>query len=206
MNGPGARTGDDAPARQLMRIFVAVFPAAEAQEAAAAVIERLRQPGDGVSWVERDNLHYTVRFMGDLGASGLARATEAAREGASGHACFAAALGAAGAFPNPRRARVLWLGLGEGSEALAALARSVEQALRQKGFDRADHPFKPHLTIGRVRDRDQDWAERLDGVAAAPPARFDVNRVVVVQSTLSPKGSIYQVRAEAPLASEAGAA
>jgi 2'-5' RNA ligase len=189
-----------------MRIFVAVFPAAEAQEAAAAVIDRLRQPGDGVSWVKRENLHYTLRFMGDLGTSGLGRVTDAAREGAHGHASFTAALGAAGAFPNPPRARVLWLGLSEGGEALAALARSVEQSLRQKGFDRADRPFKSHLTLGRVRDRDQDWTERLDGVAAASSARFVVNRVVVVQSTLSPQGSIYQVCAEALLASEAGAA
>ncbi len=183
-----------------MRIFLAVFPSAEAQEAAARVIERLRHPGDGVSWVKRDNLHYTVRFMGALGASGLARVTEAANQGVVGHARFEAALGAAGAFPNPRRARVLWLGLAQGAEALAALARSVEEALRRRGFDRADHAFTSHLTLGRVRQRDQDWSERLAGVGAEPTARFPVDRVLVVQSTLSPKGSIYQVRAEARLA------
>ncbi len=183
-----------------MRIFLAVFPSAEAQEAAARVIERLRRPGDGVSWVKRENLHYTVRFMGELGESGLARVTEAARAGAVGHPRFEAALGATGAFPNPRRARVLWLGLTEGGEALVSLARAVEQALRGRGFDRADHAFTSHLTLGRVRQRDQDWSERLAAVSAEPTARFMVDRVLVVQSTLSPRGSIYQVRAEAGLA------
>ena len=182
-----------------MRIFLAVFPSAEAQDAAARVIERLRGDGDGVSWVRRDNLHYTLRFMGELGESGLARVTEAAREAASDHATFTAALGAAGAFPNARRTRVVWLGLAQGGDALVALARSVEQALRRRGFDAADRAFKPHLTIGRVRHRDEDWTARLAGVAADPSPRFAVDRVSVVRSTLNPKGSIYEVRAEAAL-------
>ena len=183
-----------------MRIFLAVFPPAEVQSAAAEVIERLRRPNDAVSWVERENLHFTVRFLGELGESGAGRAAEAAREGAADHRAFEAALGAPGAFPSAKRSRVLWLGLAEGAEPLVALARSVEQTLVRRGFDRADRPFTAHLTLGRVRDREQDWSERLIGPAPEPAVRFPVERVVVVQSTLSPKGSIYQVRAEAPLA------
>jgi 2'-5' RNA ligase len=182
-----------------VRIFLAVFPSPEAQDAAARAITRLRAGDDGVSWVKRDNLHYTLRFMDELGESGLARVTEAAREAASDHPAFTAALGAAGAFPNPRRARVLWLGLSQGGEALVALARSVEQALRRRGFDPADRAFTSHLTIGRVRQRDQDWSARLEGAAVDPSPPFAVDRVSVVQSTLHPKGSIYQVRAEAML-------
>jgi 2'-5' RNA ligase len=182
-----------------MRIFLAVFPSAEAQALAAGLIERLRQPGDGISWVKRENLHYTLRFMGELGESGLARVGEAAREGVAGHRCFEAVLGAAGAFPRANRARVLWLGLARGEDALSALARSVEQALRGRGFDRADHRFTSHLTIGRVRERDQDWGERLAGVAVEPATPFVVDRVLVVHSTLSPKGSRYDVRAEVRL-------
>lgn len=183
-----------------MRIFLAVFPPPAVQDAAAAVIERLRRDRDGVSWVRRDNLHYTLRFLGELDDSGLERASVAAREGASDHRAFDAALGAVGAFPSARKARVLWIGLSEGGDALRALARSVEEALRRHGFDRAEKPFKSHLTIGRVREREQDWSERLAGAAADPAARFRVDRVLVIQSTLSPKGSRYDVRAEAPLA------
>lgn len=182
-----------------MRIFLAVFPSAEAQAAAARVVERLRRPGDRVSWTKRENLHYTLRFMGELGESGVARVTEATNQGVVGHPRFEAMLGEAGAFPDPRRARVLWLGLAQGAETLAALARSVEEALRRRGFDRADHAFTSHLTLGRVRQRDQDWSERLVGVSAEPTARFPVDRVLVVQSTLSPGGSRYDVRAEAGL-------
>jgi 2'-5' RNA ligase len=181
-----------------MRIFLAVFPSADAQAAADRAIQRLRQPGDGVSWVKRENLHYTIRFMGELGESGLARVGDAARVGVAGQRRIDAILGAAGAFPSARKARVLWLGLAQGGEALTALARAVEQALRRRGFDAADHPFRPHLTIGRVRDRDADWSERLAGIAAEP-VPFTVDRIAIVQSTLSPRGSRYEVRDEATL-------
>jgi len=181
-----------------MRIFLAVFPSPEAQSAADRVIQGLRQPGDAVSWVQRQNLHYTVRFMGELGESGLARVADAAREGVAGHRAIAALLGPAGAFPNARNARVLWLGLAQGGEPLTAVARAVEQVLRRRGFDAADHPFKPHLTIGRVRTRGADWSTRLEGLAAEP-SPFTVDRIAIVQSTLSPQGSHYDVRAEARL-------
>jgi RNA 2',3'-cyclic 3'-phosphodiesterase len=187
-----------------MRIFVAVFPPPAVQEAATSLVDQLRRPGDGVSWVRLQNLHYTLRFLGELGESGLARATQAAQEGVVGHRPFDATLGAAGAFPRASRARVLWLGLARGEEPFTALAESVEQALRGRGFGRADHRFTAHLTIGRVPERDQDWSERLAALAAAPGAGFVVDRVAVVQSTLSPKGSTYQVRAEAMLTQAGG--
>ena len=74
--GPNA-----ASERGLMRIFVGVFPPAPVQERAAAVIEKLRAPGDGVSWTRTDNLHFTIRFLGDLGETGADRAREAVRRG-----------------------------------------------------------------------------------------------------------------------------
>lgn len=192
-----------------MRIFLAVFPPLATQEAAARVIERMRRPGDSVSWVKRENLHYTIRFLGDLGEDGARRAAEAAVEAAAAHRAFDARLGNLGAFPNARRARVLWLGLAEGAEPLVALAHSVEQALRQRGFDRADKPFAAHLTVGRVREPSRDWGPLLAGAGAAlaaegEPTRFRVDRVLVVHSQLSPKGSIYTPRAEAPLLSPMG--
>jgi 2'-5' RNA ligase len=188
-----------------LRIFLAVFPPRAAQEVAARAIERLRRPEDGVSWVKQENLHYTIRFLGDLGEDGARRAAEAASEAGARHASFDARLGTLGAFPDPRRARVLWAGLVEGAAPLEALARDVEAGLRRKGFDRADRPFAAHLTLGRVRDPGPDWTQALEAAAAGfaverDAARFRVDRVLVVHSQLSPKGSIYTPRAEARLA------
>ena len=195
--------------KELLRTFLAVFPPAATQQAAARISDRLRRPDDGVSWVKPDNLHYTLRFLGDLGEDGARRAAEAANEAAGRHRGFAARLGGLGAFPNPRKARVIWLGLAEGSEELVAVARTVEEALRRKGFDRADRPFAPHLTLGRVRDARHDWSAALaagaDPVATADEAMgFRVDAVRVVASQLSPRGSVYTVRALAPLAASPG--
>ncbi len=194
---PG-RSGGGAGERDTQRLFLAVFPPPEAQAAAARACEALRSPGDGVSWVKRENLHYTMRFLGDLGADGARRAGEAAREAATEHAAFEAALGAFGVFPNGRRARVIWIGLEEGGEAMRALARSLEEALKRRGFGRADRPFEPHLTVGRLRTP-ADWTGRVAG-APAIEARFTVDRLLLVKSTLSPRGSIYEPVHEGRLA------
>jgi len=171
------------------------------RHAAHALSEALRRPGDGVSWVRPDNLHYTMRFIGDVGEDGARRIAEAAREAATGRAAFDAELGGLGAFPNPRRARVIWLGMTEGAEPLTALALALEEGLRKRGFEKADKPFSAHLTLGRVRVPDRDWTEPLATAPAPGPGttRFRVDRLCVVESQLSPKGSIYTVRAEARL-------
>ena len=93
---------------------------------------------------------------------------------------------------------MLWLGIETGAAELESLARDLEVALREQGFERADHKFTAHLTLGRVRERDQDWTERLAGVRAEPVS-FTVDRVRLIQSTLSPKGSRYDTRVEARL-------
>jgi 2'-5' RNA ligase len=187
-----------------MRIFLAVFPPADVQGTVHAAAEALKRPGDGVSWVKRENLHYTLRFMGELGADGARRVKEAADDAARTGAAFEAALGALGAFPNARRARVLWAGMTDGAERLTALARALESALARKGFEAADHPFSAHLTIGRVREPRADWTERLAVARVEPPARFTVDRLRVVESRPSPRGSTYTVVHEAPLAHAGG--
>ena len=185
-----------------MRIFLAVFPPEAIQRAAYGLIESLRRAGDGVSWVKQDNLHYTMRFLGEIGEDGLRRASEAATEAAAAIPRFEAALGAPGAFPNPRRARVIWLGMAEGAAPLVALAQALERALAKRGFAPEGRGFEAHLTLGRVREPQADWSERL-APARLPEsgaARFLVDRLSVIESQLNPRGSIYSVRAEGLLA------
>lgn len=185
-----------------MRVFLGVFPPRATQALAGRAIDALRSPGDGVSWVKPDNLHVTLRFIGEVGNDGARRVAEAAREAALGLAPFEAVLGSAGAFPRARDARVLWIGLAAGADPFRALAKRLESALETRGFARERQAFKPHLTIGRVRNPGRDWTQPLAAAGtldADPAARFPVAAIACVESTLSPQGSVYRVYESAPL-------
>jgi 2'-5' RNA ligase len=96
---------------------------------------------------------------------------------------------------------VLWLGMAEGAEALVRLATALENALKKRGFPPENRKFSAHLTLGRVRDPHADWTERLAAAPAVEPSagRFRVERLALVHSQLSPKGSIYRVHTEGRL-------
>ncbi|MBK7369238.1 MAG: RNA 2',3'-cyclic phosphodiesterase [Candidatus Eisenbacteria bacterium] len=182
-----------------MRLFLAVFPPPEAQAVAARASDSLRatRGGNSVSWVKRDNLHFTLRFLAEQDEAGMAAALSAAREAAKSQATFEVALSGLGAFPVPKRARVLWAGLEAGADAMRKLAIALDKSLAKHGFPAADHDFEPHLTLGRVRTP-ADWTERLVKTES-PEVRFKVGKIVLVQSALAPGGSRYDVVGEALL-------
>ena len=182
-----------------MRLFLAIFPSPDAQAVAARATDALRSTrgGNSVSWVKRENLHFTLRFLADEDDAGMAKALLAATEAARDRAAFEVTLGGLGAFPTAKRARVLWAGLESGAEDLRKLSNALEKSLGKHGFPAADHDFEPHLTLGRVRTP-ADWTERLVK-ATSPQVRFRVDKIVLVQSALAPGGSRYDVVGEAPL-------
>jgi 2'-5' RNA ligase len=154
--------------------------------------------GDSVSWVRQENLHYTMRFLGEVDDDGAARAGVAMREAAASRGRFGAVLGGFGAFPTAKKARVLWIGMTHGAESMRLLAEALELALKKQRFERADQPFEPHLTVGRVR-MPGDWTARLID-APGVEARFQVDRLWLMQSALGSGGSRYERIGEAPLA------
>jgi 2'-5' RNA ligase len=145
----------------------------------------------GVSWVRSENLHLTIRFLGDLGESGAARVGEAVARGAAGLHAPVAVLGPLGGFPSLARPRVVWVGVTRGEEALLAVGRAVNDAIDRAGFERADKPFRPHLTLGRVREGASGLAA-LAGLDLPPaPAAAPIDRIVVMKSDLHPSGARY---------------
>lgn len=187
------------------RAFVAVFAPPDVAARIAAVLEALRAPGDGVSWVRATNLHYTMRFLGDLSDRQVEAARRAASQAARGTAPFRLVLGAQGMFPNSKQPRVLWLGALDGADALVALATRLEVALGDERFPPADKPFAPHLTVGRVRDRADAGAVGLRFAAAEFPEgeSFEVGDLVLVRSTLAAGGSRYETIARYSLSEDA---
>lgn len=165
-----------------MRLFFAV----QLPDGARAALSALPR-GPGVSWTRAEQLHFTLAFLGEQPDASLAlRAGEAVR----GLRRFELAVGGAGAFPSPRKPRVLWLGALAGGPQLCFVAERLGAALREHGFTLDARPFQPHLTLGRVRPGgERGAAGALAALPAGELARFRVDEVQLMQSILGPGGA-----------------
>jgi RNA 2',3'-cyclic 3'-phosphodiesterase len=178
-----------------MRVFIAVFPPPQVREALAAAARRLPVSGD-VRFTAPANVHLTLKFLGDVAENDLGRVAQALEPIREGHAPFEAAISGFGAFPSAGRARILWAGIGEGSENLRALAQDVEERLEPLGFGREDRAYHPHLTLGRARGR----PVTLQDAGISPlVASFVVYRLELVESVLGETGATYSTLAAYPL-------
>ncbi len=181
-----------------MRAFVAVFPQLEVREALARAARELPLEGD-VRWVRHENVHITLKFLGEVTEEDLARVAEVLGSVGGRHGPFEVVASGFGAFPSARRARILWAGIGEGADRLGALARDVERSLEPLGFGREDRPYTPHLTLGRARGR----PVALGAEALRPGIEFSVERMDLVESVLGGAGAAYSTLAAYAL-SESG--
>jgi 2'-5' RNA ligase len=138
-----------------------------------------------------DQRHLTVQFLGRVDESVVDPLAESVTESVRRIPPFTLALGGGGAFPSPRRASVLWLGVTTGAAELAALAGAITDATAPFGFEADDRPFRAHLTLARVnRARDvRALVEQLSSGPAEPP--FTVDRVVLFDSETRPDGAVH---------------
>src|SRR3970282_1704652 len=104
-------------------------------------------------WISAENLHFTVRFLGEITPAQLAQVKLASREVAAATAPFRLSLHGVGAFPSMQRPQVVWVGVREGSEELAALSSRLDAALERHRFPPEDRSYVAHLTLDRVRER-----------------------------------------------------
>lgn len=191
-----------------MRCFAAVEVAApqvrRALESAQFHLKRAFGPRDSVKWVAAHQFHFTLKFFGEIAPHAAEQAGAALQRVAAENRAFTLAVAGLGAFPTPARPQVLWCGVGIGKERLVTLAGQVEEAMARVGFPREGRPFRPHLTLGRLREG-----------AVAPPAvtemlgrpaqsygSWRVERLLLLKSELLPTGPRYSILYEAPLQRE----
>ncbi|KPK65203.1 hypothetical protein AMJ82_12455 [candidate division TA06 bacterium SM23_40] len=186
-----------------IRTFIAVELPSEVRDTLGSLQQELGDAHGQVRWVAPHNIHLTLKFLGNIPEERVSPLREGTEEAAAGYAPFGMSLMDLGAFPGPRRARVIWVGLDQGRELLGALAERLEASLADRGFDRESRRFKPHVTIGRIKGRGRgvDMSEPLAKVT------FDVQTCVVdgltiMRSDLTPHGPIYTPLHRVLLASE----
>lgn len=185
------------------RTFIGVAAIDEVEVAALAAIDRLRAVADGVKWVEPENLHWTLHFLGDLSDQEMAEVCLRTARAALQVEAFSLAAHGVGAFPSPARPRTLWLGAGEGAESFRRLHAAIDAALRPLGFRGENRPFTPHLTLGRLQAGGRTGPRLTAELVALTDfdgGAMSVDEVICYASELSREGPSYTVLARAPLA------
>ena len=188
------------------RLFVAVPLPPDSLAACVALIDGVRRgPFGGVPrWVHVENLHLTVRFLGETPPDLTPDAALAVRDALAGARAFDVVLAGAGAFPETRKPRALWLGIERGAPELGALADALDPALEPLGWPRDDRPYRPHLTVARL-DRSaisasEAIAADLGDAAASWRTAFRADRVVMYRSHLGGGPPRYEPIVDIPLA------
>jgi len=176
----------------LVRAFIAVEFSPEAREEFVRVEEVFKKAGADVKWVEPENVHITLKFLGNIPEEKIAYFAEKVEKAAFLTRSFEMVLEGTGAFPGWGYPKVIWIGIGEGNKEIKGLAKSVEDVLAEEGFEKENRPFSPHVTIGRVRtgknrSRLKEIAESLEIKAVTS----SVSRIILFRSDLSPKGPAY---------------
>jgi 2'-5' RNA ligase len=181
----------------MLRSFIALEVPAEIQNAIANSTASLKNafPKPLIRWVAPQNVHLTLLFLGDVSPANLERLAETLKVEVASHEMFSMAVGGLGAFPTPRRARVIWIGL-DAPTALAAMQRGVEAAAAQQGYTPEERSFSPHLTIGRVGQNTsasdlQHIRTALEATKVGILGTVRVQAVHIFKSNLQPGGSVY---------------
>lgn len=178
-----------------LRLFWAIDLPAEVKGLLAFLQARGRMLAPQASWPDTRNLHLTLAFLGEVPKSQVKKLLEAGREAVSLHQRFRLRTTELGGFPNSHTARVLWLGV-EPEAATATLALELRRAMASLGQPTDEKPFKPHLTLARFKTPMQvSLFERVPS-----SIELEVNEVLLYQSQLQPKGSLYTCLGKANLA------
>ena len=189
----------------LLRAFIAIELPVHVCDAIQKQTVRLRQAlgNDLIRWVPTQNMHLTLKFLGDTATSYLDFLKQLLIREAESHPQFDLQLGGLGAFPTSRRPRLLWIGIHAPTD-LVSLQRGIEAGASRLGYEQEERAFSPHLTIGRVRQNIsppelQKIHAALDTIQLGNIGTARVDSIHLFKSDLQPGGSIYTKLFSAPL-------
>lgn len=174
-----------------LRTFVAIEIPNNVKEQIAAVQSELKRHGDRVSWVKSTNIHLTLKFLGDVEESLIDSIGKKIQTAAEKSAPFSGEIAELGAFPNLRRARVLWAGVNGAEIELTDLVRNLENELKDIGFPKEKRKFNPHMTIGRVKSPlSPHFIARIKQLEFNAGV-LEGREIVFMRSDLKPTGAVY---------------
>ena len=185
-----------------IRSFIAIELSAGQRRSLTRVIRQMAAQWPEYRWVATDQLHVTLNFLGEVPDEKIPQVCEIMREVAAAHTGFSFQPAGLGAFPKNRRPRVLWTGIDEGKSRLSKIHYDLAEALEGLRLDRERKGYRPHVTLGRIRN-DSRWPDSVIEELEAGPAIHvepaDVEQLVLFASYQERGGNVYTVMDRAPL-------
>ena len=175
-----------------LRLFIAIELPSNIIDGLRNVQEELKDKSNKLSWAKPENIHLTLKFLGDT-ETGKIDSMVNILEGIAGKSFgFEISVKGVGTFPAAGNPRVIWVGIEENKDMLQ-LYNNIEEGLATLGFEKERRDFKPHLTLGRIKFlNDRAGLKRgLEKVAGLNLARFAVAGFALFKSTLTPEGAIH---------------
>ncbi|MDF1543698.1 MAG: RNA 2',3'-cyclic phosphodiesterase [bacterium] len=188
-----------------MRLFIALPLGAFVEKQLGKTISELKRHDnhDGVKWAVSTNIHLTLKFLGETDRRLVEPIKRSMSDNVREFKPVKMQINRLGCFPSLRRPRVIWLGAQEAIDSLTEMAKSIDAGMHELGFELENKPFRAHLTLGRVR-RNAEISKVADALVdyKFPPLEAELARVVLYQSTLTPRGPIYDRLFESVLGEE----
>ncbi len=177
----------------MIRAFIGIDAPVSLRNTIADLQRDLRVPGVRVRWEKPENFHVTMKFLGDTTREILEEMAEALREKVSRVPVLAFQADTIGAFPSRSRPRVIWLGSSAAPDEIFSLQRTIEEEAAKFGFEPEQRRFHPHITLGRVKDRDglEDLISTLKQCTFTSFS-MTLEAVSLKQSTLTPEGAMHK--------------
>jgi 2'-5' RNA ligase len=189
-----------------IRTFVAIELTAAIKSELTRVQEMLKEKiaTPHLRWVDSENIHLTLKFLGNIPPDRTQEITAALKEACEGLSPFIMHVSGLGCFPSTNNPRVIWVRVQEDTGRLKRLQEQVEERLATLGFKPEGQPFRPHLTLGRVRKETHMGARRLiGGIVSATSigdlGQMEVGEISLMKSTLLPSGAQYSRLETVPL-------
>jgi 2'-5' RNA ligase len=186
--------------RIAMRTFIAVELPENIKNKIGELQAPLKRTNAFVSWVKPENIHITLKFLGEVPEEKINEVFSAIEIALKETKKFKINLKGTGVFPDFRRPRVIWVGAGKGGEELSNMATRIEEEMEKIGYPKENRKFSPHFTIGRVKSP-KNIEKLMEKVKTTDfeTEDIEVKEVTVMKSQLHPAGAIYTPLKKIPL-------
>ncbi len=187
-----------------MRVFIAVEVSSEVRDAVRLLVSELRKSLKSARWVPPENLHMTLRFLGEASEERLRDMSIELEATVARFAPLHLEFRGLTVLPNFRRARVLCASVKDPPREIHGLHAQIEGVVTKHGFPPEERGFEPHLTFARFRKPEKELGLIRSGFEDRAFGTVRVEHLVLIRSTLKPSGAVYDAVARFPLAVQAG--